>query len=64
MTAVQFLQRRNPASTGHSARDRRQPRPPHRPREFGVGYGTSSGYAPADGRRYVLPDGRGYFRCG
>lgn len=64
MSAVTFMQRRSPASTGTSARDRRLPRPPHREREFGVGYGTSSGYAPADGRRYVQRDGRGFFRCG
>ncbi|HEY2346834.1 MAG TPA: hypothetical protein VGH80_13320 [Xanthomonadaceae bacterium] len=64
MSAFPPLQRRDPSRTGTSARDRQQPRPPHRERDFGVGYGTSSGYATADGRRYTQGTARQYFRCG
>ncbi|MBS0213583.1 MAG: hypothetical protein JSR26_10465 [Proteobacteria bacterium] len=63
MNALVTHQRRNPSSTGGSARDRHQPRPPHRQRDFGIGYGNSDGYAPADGRRYVRNAARPYFRC-
>lgn len=63
MSAFPSNQRRDPSRTGGSARDRRDPRPPHRERAFGVGYGTSSGYAPADGRHYAQSSVK-YFRCG
>lgn len=36
-------------------------RPPHRERDFGVGYGTSSGYASS--RRYIGENGPRLFRC-
>jgi len=38
--------------------------PRYREREFGVGYGTSSGYASASARRYVETGFQPYFRCG
>ena len=64
MSAFPPIQRRNSSSIGGSARDRRDPRPPHRERDFGIGYGTSSGYAPSDGRHYTQLRPRQYFRCG
>ncbi|RZA21946.1 MAG: hypothetical protein EOP93_01580 [Lysobacteraceae bacterium] len=33
----------------------------HRERDFGVGYGNSSGYA--SNRRYASSEGGSYFRC-
>ncbi|GAB2628156.1 hypothetical protein [Novilysobacter erysipheiresistens] len=36
-------------------------RPPHRQRDFGVGYGTSSGYA--SNRSYVSRNVTPLFRC-
>ncbi|MDQ3287131.1 MAG: hypothetical protein M3Q42_02510 [Pseudomonadota bacterium] len=36
-------------------------RPQRRERDFGVGYGTSSGYA--GGRRYIGDNGPRLFRC-
>lgn len=38
------------------------PRRQHRDRDFGVGYGNSSGYA--SGRRYADNWGNARFRCG
>lgn len=37
------------------------PRQPHRERDFGVGYGSSSGYASP--RRYVSQTPQRLFRC-
>ncbi len=34
-----------------------------RERDFGIGYGTSSGYAPANDQRYAQSWARAYFRC-
>lgn len=35
-----------------------------RERDYGVGYGTSSGYAAANDHRYAQSWARTYFRCG
>ena len=50
-------------STGPSARLRAQSRAPHRPRDFGVGYGNSSGYASANPRRYAESWAKQPFSC-
>ena len=62
-------------STVHAFERRRSPRPTapsvpaaiavptriHRERDFGVGYGSSSGYASP--RRYADSRGQSFFRC-
>ncbi len=40
-----------------------QPRALHRERDFGVGYGNSSGYAVANDRRYAQSWAKTLFRC-
>jgi hypothetical protein len=45
------------------ARTRTQSRAPHRARDFGVGYGNSSGYASANGRRYAESWAKQPFSC-
>ena len=49
--------------TAGSARSRAQSRAPHRPRDFGVGYGNSSGYASANPRRYAESWAKQPFSC-
>jgi hypothetical protein len=44
-------------------RDRSQSRPGHRERNFGVGYGSSSGYAAANDHRYAQSWAKSFFRC-
>jgi hypothetical protein len=46
-----------------SARFRRQSRTPHRERDFGVGYGESSGYASANRQRYAQSWAQRPFSC-
>ena len=46
-----------------SARLRRQSRTPHRERDFGVGYGESSGYASANRQRYAQSWAQKPFSC-
>lgn len=46
-----------------SARIRIESRAPHRERDFGVGYGSSSGYAAANDRRYAQSWAKTLFRC-
>jgi hypothetical protein len=46
-----------------SARNRSQSRTPHRERDFGVGYGNSSGYASANPRRYADSWAKQPFSC-
>lgn len=46
-----------------SARCRSEARPPHRERDFGVGYGDSSGYASANRRRYAQSWASRPFSC-
>jgi hypothetical protein len=48
-----------PAKAGFSS----QPRAMHRERDFGVGYGSSSGYAAANDRRYAQSWAKTLFRC-
>lgn len=50
----------NPAP---SARGRSQSRAAHRDRDFGVGYGNSSGYASANRRRYAESWAKQPFSC-
>ena len=58
-TTVRFVERRLTPRT--RANDRpAEPARIHRERDFGVGYGSSSGYA--SNRRYA-PQARAYFRC-
>ena len=46
-----------------SARNRTIVRPPHRDRDFGVGYGNSSGYASVNRRRYAESWAKHPFSC-
>lgn len=63
MTASLRPDRRTPSNLTASARDVARPnRPLHRSREFGVGYGSSSGYAST--RRYADLREPNLFRCG
>ena len=61
MSTVNFL-------AAHFVERRKTPRPTdtapariHRERDFGVGYGSSSGYA--SNRRYADTRGQTFFRC-
>ncbi len=51
----------NRLPNGLSARNRSKSRPAHRERDFGVGYGTSSGYARDS--RYAESWAKLPFRC-
>lgn len=53
----------HPSQKTPSARNRSQSRTPHRQRDFGVGYGTSSGYASANPRRYADSWAKQPFSC-
>ena len=46
-----------------SARNRAQSRVPHRKRDFGIGYGNSSGYASTNCRRYADSWAKQPFSC-
>jgi hypothetical protein len=61
MNILRLVKRPSPVSTGTSSCDSRQPRPSHRDRDFGIGYGTSSGYG--QDRRYAGNAPRPMFRC-
>ena len=52
-----------PGQKAPSARNRSQSRVPHRERDFGVGYGVSSGYASANPRRYADSWAKQPFSC-
>ena len=52
-----------PSQKTPSARNRSQSRTPHRQRDFGVGYGNSSGYASANPRRYADSWAKQPFSC-
>lgn len=51
-------------SANSSAREAAPFRSIRRERDFGVGYGTSSGYAATNGHRYAQSFAKAYFRCG
>ncbi len=52
------------ADTANSyARNRAESRAPHRQRDFGVGYGNSSGYASRNLRRYAESWAKQPFSC-
>ncbi|HEV2608549.1 MAG TPA: hypothetical protein VGT79_11275 [Xanthomonadaceae bacterium] len=53
----------HPSQKTPSARNRSQSRTPHRQRDFGVGYGNSSGYASANPRRYADSWAKQPFSC-
>jgi hypothetical protein len=63
MNATRTVKSTYPSRLGTSARDRIQSRPAHRERDFGVGYGNSSGYAAANDHRYAQSWAKSYFRC-
>ncbi|MDQ3269237.1 MAG: hypothetical protein M3Q11_03425 [Pseudomonadota bacterium] len=62
--SLQTFSRRNPANPAPSClfvSGKGPSRPQRRERDFGIGYGTSSGYASA--RRYIGENGPRMFRC-
>ena len=64
MNAIRSTQQSNSVESSTSfARSRTQSRAPHRERDFGVGYGNSSGYASANRRRYAESWARQPFSC-
>jgi hypothetical protein len=65
MNALRTVSQPHPANETDtlSARTRTESRPPHRERDFGVGYGNSSGYAAANDRRYAQSWAKTLFRC-
>ena len=58
-TNVRFVERRLTPRTSAASRPE-APARIHRERDFGVGYGSSSGYG--SNRRYA-PQARAFFRC-
>ena len=63
MTTRHIAQQTYSGQKAPSARNRSQSRNPHRQRDFGVGYGTSSGYASANPRRYADSWAKQPFSC-
>ena len=62
-SSFEYRDPRENAPFAASARSRSIPRPPHRARDFGVGYGSSSGYASANRRRYADSWAKQPFSC-
>ncbi len=62
MNVNRTVQAAYPDPKGSSARNRSQSRP-RRERDFGIGYGSSSGYASANPRRYADSWAKQPFSC-
>lgn len=62
MNIFRLVQRQTKVQASTSVPSRTPIRPPHRDRDFGIGYGSSSGYG-VD-RRYAGSAARPMFRCG
>jgi hypothetical protein len=62
MNIDRIIQNPNPNRTGAANRVRSPARPAHRERDFGIGYGNSSGYG--QDRRYADSGAKPMFRCG
>jgi len=62
MNVLRLVQRSTAVPVAQPAPARNPSRPPHRDRDFGIGYGSSSGYG-LD-RRYAGSAARPMFRCG
>ena len=62
MNTHRIVQNPNPNRTGAASRVSAPSRPGHRERDFGIGYGNSSGYG--QDRRYVDGGAKPMFRCG
>ena len=62
MTIALHIERRKaPRTNSATTRTAAAPAHVHRERDFGVGYGNSSGYA--SNRRYIDTRSQTYFRC-
>jgi len=61
MTTALYIERRKTPRTSSATTRTAAPAHIHRERDFGVGYGNSSGYA--SNRRYIDTRGQTYFRC-
>ena len=60
-TALTIERRKTPRTSAITTTRNAAPAQIHRDRDFGVGYGNSSGYASP--RRYIDTRGQTYFRC-
>lgn len=62
MTTDRFIERRKtPRTSSATATRNTAPARIHRERDFGVGYGSSSGYG--SNRHYADSRGQAFFRC-
>lgn len=61
MTTARFVERRKTPRTAKAAACNAAPARIHRERDFGIGYGSSSGYG--SNRRYADSRGQTFFRC-